>query len=47
MLIRGHETGEQPWARLYDEGHADYWGPAADYIAEHHDAWVAALITQN
>lgn len=47
VLIRGHETGEQPWARLYDEGHADYWGPAADYIAEHHDAWVAALITQN
>ncbi|MER7246348.1 phosphotransferase [Kribbella sp. NPDC000426] len=44
LLIRGHETGEQPWARLYDEGHGDYWGPAAAYIAEHHDAWVAALV---
>ncbi|MFD3404873.1 phosphotransferase enzyme family protein [Kribbella sp. NPDC058693] len=44
VLIRGHETGEQPWARMYDEGHADYWGPAAAYVAEHHDAWVAALV---
>ncbi|WP_277877070.1 hypothetical protein [Kribbella rubisoli] len=43
-MIRGHETGEQPWARLYDEGHADYWGPAAAYIAEHHDEWIAALV---
>ena len=45
LLIRGHETGEQPWARLYEEGHADYWGPAAAYVAEHHDAWVAALVS--
>ncbi|MEV4266414.1 phosphotransferase [Kribbella sp. NPDC049584] len=45
LLIRGHETGEQPWARLYEEGHADYWGPTAEYIAAHHDDWVAALIT--
>ncbi|MFI5710585.1 phosphotransferase [Kribbella sp. NPDC051620] len=44
LLVRGHRTGEQPWARLYAEGHADYWGPAAAYIEEHHDAWVAALI---
>jgi Ser/Thr protein kinase RdoA (MazF antagonist) len=43
LLIRGHETGAQPWDRLYEDGHADYWGPAAAYIAEHHDAWVAAL----
>ncbi|WUJ74187.1 phosphotransferase [Kribbella soli] len=44
LLIRGRETGEQPWARLYDEGHAGYWGPAAAYIAEHHDEWIAALV---
>jgi len=44
LLVRGSRTGEQPWARLHAEGHADVWGPAADYIEEHHDAWVAALL---
>ncbi|WP_405063436.1 phosphotransferase [Kribbella sp. NBC_01505] len=44
LLIDGHRTGEQPWARLYAEGHGDYWGPAAAYIAENHDAWVEALL---
>jgi len=45
LLVRGDRTGEQPWARLYAEGHADYWGPAAAYIEEHHDAWVTALVS--
>jgi len=36
-------TGEQPWARLYAEGHGDYWGPAADYIERHFGTWEAAL----
>lgn len=44
LLIRGHQTGEQPWCRLYSEGHADHWGPAAKYIETHHDTWVAALL---
>jgi Ser/Thr protein kinase RdoA (MazF antagonist) len=33
----------QPWARLYAEGHADHWGPAADYIERHLDVLRAAL----
>ncbi|WP_350279673.1 hypothetical protein [Kribbella sp. HUAS MG21] len=45
LLLRGHQTGEQPWARLYAEGHADFWGPAADYVAAHHDAWLEALVS--
>jgi Ser/Thr protein kinase RdoA (MazF antagonist) len=44
VLVRGHQTGEQPWARLYSEGHANHWGPAAEYIAQHHNTWVAALV---
>jgi hypothetical protein len=44
VLVRGHQTGEQPWARLYSEGHANHWWPAAEYIAKHHDTWVAALV---
>jgi Ser/Thr protein kinase RdoA (MazF antagonist) len=44
LLVDGHRTGEQPWARLYTEGHGDYWGPAASYIEQNHDTWVAALL---
>ncbi|TCC23327.1 aminoglycoside phosphotransferase family protein [Kribbella sindirgiensis] len=44
LLVRGHQTGEQPWARLYDEGHAEHWGPTAEYIEAHHDDWVKALL---
>lgn len=45
LLVRGHETGEQPWAQHYADGHADFWGPAGDYVARHHDAWVDALLS--
>lgn len=44
LLVRGSRTGEQPWVRLHAEGHADYWGPTAEYIGKHHDAWVSALL---
>jgi Ser/Thr protein kinase RdoA (MazF antagonist) len=47
LLVHGNRTGEQPWARLHAEGHADYWGPAAAYIEEHHDAWVMALVSEH
>jgi Ser/Thr protein kinase RdoA (MazF antagonist) len=43
LLSRGAETGEQPWARLYAEGHGDYWGPAADYIERNLRTWARAL----
>lgn len=43
LLVRGHQTGEQPWSRLYDEGHANHWGPTADYIEKHHTTWLTAL----
>jgi Ser/Thr protein kinase RdoA (MazF antagonist) len=51
-LIVGHTRGmydllrnatEEPWTRLYAEGHADHWGPAADYIERYLDAWRTAL----
>ncbi|HXD28582.1 MAG TPA: phosphotransferase [Arthrobacter sp.] len=43
LLVDGHRTGRQPWARLYDEGHARHWLGAADYIAAHLDSWARAL----
>jgi Ser/Thr protein kinase RdoA (MazF antagonist) len=45
LLRRGSRTGEQPWARLWHEGHGEYWGAAASYIAEHLETWRAALLT--
>jgi len=44
VLRSSSVTGEQPWARLYAEGHGDYWGPAADYIDRHLDDWASALL---
>lgn len=44
LLARAATTGEQPWARLWAEGHGEYWGAAANYIEARHDDWVAALL---
>ena len=44
LLRQSALTGKQPWARLYDEGHGDHWGPAADYIDRHLNGWTAALL---
>lgn len=43
LLRRSAVTGEQPWARLFAEGHGDHWGPAADYIERNAATWTAAL----
>jgi hypothetical protein len=44
LLVRGARAGTEPWARLYAQGHADYWLAAADYVATHLDTWAAALL---
>lgn len=43
LLRSSAATGEQPWARLYAEGHGDYWGPAADYITRNLSTRARAL----
>jgi Ser/Thr protein kinase RdoA (MazF antagonist) len=43
LLVGSALTGKQPWARLYAEGHADYWGPAADYAEQNVETWTRAL----
>ena len=42
-LVVGGETGSQPWATLYADGHADHWGPAADYLDRNSAIWRRAL----
>jgi hypothetical protein len=44
LLKDGSITGRQPWARLYAEGHADYWKSAADYIQANEAVWHEALV---
>jgi Ser/Thr protein kinase RdoA (MazF antagonist) len=44
LLRASAVTGAQPWARLHAEGHADHWGPAADYIGAHLGHWRSALL---
>jgi Ser/Thr protein kinase RdoA (MazF antagonist) len=44
LLHSASLTGEQPWARLYAEGHGEHWGPAADYIEAHLERWASALL---
>ena len=46
LLRRSADTGEQPWARLWAEGHGDHWGPAADYAEQHRERWTAALLEE-
>lgn len=43
LLCRGARIGEQPWAGLHAAGHADHWGPAADYTDRNGAAWARAL----
>jgi Ser/Thr protein kinase RdoA (MazF antagonist) len=45
LLVAGAATGHQPWARLHAEGHADHWGPAAEYINRNLDTWSTALLS--
>jgi Ser/Thr protein kinase RdoA (MazF antagonist) len=44
LLHAAAVTGAQPWARLLAEGHAEHWGPAADYVGAHLARWRAALL---
>ena len=44
LLRSASLTGEQPWARLYAEGHGEHWGPAAAYIEAHLEQWTSALL---
>ena len=39
LLERGSRTGQQPWARLWAEGHGDHWGAAADYVRAYEKVW--------
>lgn len=35
LLERGFREGNQPWSRLWEEGHGDVWRSHAEYAAQH------------
>jgi hypothetical protein len=43
LLRNAATTGEQPWARLYAQGHGEYWGQSASYVETHERDWARAL----
>lgn len=43
LLRNSAQTGAQPWARLFAEGHGTYWGSAADYVDSNLSGWARAL----
>lgn len=45
LLRTGHETGAEPWRRLWDEGHGTTWLADAIYVDERLDTWATALGT--
>jgi hypothetical protein len=45
LLRTGSERGEQPWARLWDEGHGGAWWRDATWTEKNADRLLAALLT--
>ena len=43
LLRRAHETGKEPWATMYTEGHGDHWLGTTESIARHRRDWQLAV----
>ena len=43
LLRSGHETGTQPWSRLWNEGHGTDWLADAAYVENMRSCWTTAL----
>ncbi|WP_374946101.1 phosphotransferase [Agreia sp.] len=46
LLRSSADTGREPWATMFAEGHGAFWRDTAAYVARHHDAWADALAQQ-
>ena len=43
LLRESHQTGRQPWSRMFVDGHGDFWKSAAEYVQTNRSEWVDAL----
>lgn len=44
LLRRSHDSGEEPWASMYVQGHGERWEQAAEFIARHEGRWTTAIV---
>ena len=47
LLHTGHQTGAQPWSRLWDEGHGDVWVANAEYVEANINRLTEALLNSD
>jgi hypothetical protein len=45
FLAAQAEAGNEPWTRLWHEGHGGIWRRRADHLERHRHVWAAALLT--
>ena len=43
MLRSSRESGFQPWADMFANGHGEHWRAAANYVAQNKAAWEQAI----
>lgn len=43
LLRTSNETGLQPWADMYMNGHGEFWREATEYVTRNQTAWERAL----
>lgn len=46
LLNSSHDTGREPWASMYSDGHGDHWRAATDYAKHHQSIWSEALLAR-
>jgi len=44
LLAQGKEAGEEPWARLWDEGHGAVWRRDAEWVEANAEPLREALL---
>lgn len=43
FLRTAHAEGNQPWGRMFLEGHGEHWAGATRFVEDHVELWVQAL----
>lgn len=43
LLNSSHQSGREPWASMYVDGHGSHWLSVMRYVERHQDIWLDAL----
>ncbi|MFP7761644.1 phosphotransferase [Marisediminicola sp. LYQ85] len=44
LLSRSHDTGVEPWASMFADGHGSHWRAVTQYVGSHEQVWLRALL---